>query len=327
MAMQGHLKSSNWDESKEGWPANGGTCRISMVFRLSKNNVCDWQLHTKVSATRKFARMQGFFDFAGCPWLQTKSKRIQWSPLFNLTACLAMAKGARSKTFKIGRDRQAKENTFSVFTAIGYPANSCTLPNHHLRKGTCCNWQLHTQVSATSRCQKAGHLWPCWLLSESRDFQESPLFKLKVIGMAIQGHLKTFKINGVRKKHQLWKFHNLQIKAHTGRCTLLQLANVRQIYPKVSATCKSARLQELSDLACCAWLHTNCEHFQGSPPFKSTVLGHCYAWKSEDSYTGPSQQSPRRSALLHSNTCQWRDSANFPFSRRHLLQRAHKNFS
>ena len=46
--VQGHLKLSNWDKSKESWPANGGTCQI-------ERNFCNWQLHTKVSAESKFA--------------------------------------------------------------------------------------------------------------------------------------------------------------------------------------------------------------------------------------------------------------------------------
>ena len=83
--VQGHLKTLK-DESKQPRPANGGTCPISTVFRLSKNSLYNWQLHTKVSATSKFTRMQGIFNSAGCHLAQTKFEHIQRSLLFNLTA-------------------------------------------------------------------------------------------------------------------------------------------------------------------------------------------------------------------------------------------------
>ena len=92
-------------------------------------------------------------------------------------------------------------------------------------------------------------------------------------------------------------------------CPWRDLPSVNYLTPFKKTTCAighftRSRMQDISDLAGCPWLRTKYKHFEESPLFKSTVFGHCYAWESEDFYTGPSQQSPRRSALIQSNTFQ-----------------------
>ena len=329
-----------------------GSAKCQLFNTFQKNNLCDWPLHTKVSATRKSARMQDISDLAGCPWLHTKYKPFEESPLFKSTVfghCYAW----KSVDFYTGPSQQSPRRSALI--------HSNTFQGSHLFKFDC-RWEWHAMAEqkhsklsnwdeskepwplcppfstfqkatfATGNLtwrfqlqaslQNARHLQFCWLPfgankiwthSKKSSFQfdcSSP--------WPVQGHLKTFKLGPIKKNMTCSSLFNTFQKNNLCDWPL---------HTKVSPTRKSARMQNISDLAGCPWLHTKYKHFEESPLFKSTVFGHCYAWESEDFYTGPSQQSPRRLALLHSNTCEWRDSANFLFSRRHLLQRAHKNFS
>ena len=155
---------------------------------------------------------------------------------------------------------------------------------NHLRKGTCCNWQLPTKVSAANQFARRLNIFNssagCPVLQvESNHLQWNPLFDLTALG---HGHPKTsedFQARRVRKAQEDRPSKNWMTCQEKNLATLN--SSTRHLLPVATSNnclnyerhCRNERQSSTSLLAalCCI---SKAARFQGSPPSELSVIGH-----------------------------------------------------
>ena len=142
-----------------------GSAKCQLFNTFQKNNLCDWPLHTKVSATRKSDRMQDISDLQKaehpCPscWLPFGANGI-WThsrkSSFQCDCCsFPWPVQGHLKILKLGRVKRRMT------------CQRRDLPNFHrflfFEKQLLQLATWHEGLSNTQICQIARTLWPCLL--------------------------------------------------------------------------------------------------------------------------------------------------------------------